>query len=230
MQSSFYPVIRLSVIWLTLFLTGCAGVKVASVNTNDYMATRRGDVLTTGSLSPATGSALQVVGINEQTCSKDAQQCREALLQTGALQDEQRLAALSELWLQTALAVQKNKSTPVPQRITAYIESARYAYAYLFFTSRTPSQRALEDRQAQVRDYYNFATQQAATLLFKHQALAEIDLQEEQGGAFAITLDNWVVHGHLEDVRLAAGEKIPSELIPAASCAVSIAVMVSVLS
>jgi hypothetical protein len=44
--------------------------------------------------------------------------------------------------------------------------SARHAYAYLFFTARKPRDRAFEDRQTQVRDYYNYAVQQAITGLF----------------------------------------------------------------
>jgi len=49
---------------LTLALSGCAGVKVSSVSSSDYMSLRRGDVLTTGELSVYTGAALQVLGIH----------------------------------------------------------------------------------------------------------------------------------------------------------------------
>ncbi|WP_373332180.1 esterase/lipase family protein [Thiopseudomonas alkaliphila] len=215
-QVSGYRLVQLILLGLTLYLTGCAGVKVASVSTSDYMAARRGDILTTGTLSPATGSVLQMVGIDESLCSKENARCRDSLVATEALHSEQRLAALSELWLQTAIDQEKNKNTQLAERIAAYIESARYAYAYLFFTPRKPSQRALEDRQAQVRDYYNYATQQAVTLLFKHQDQADIDIQEANG-VFVIRLANWEIQGNLAEVRLASGEQVPNEVIPAAA-------------
>lgn len=41
--------------WLFIFsalcLSGCAGVKVNAIKNDDYLALRRGDVLTTGNLS-----------------------------------------------------------------------------------------------------------------------------------------------------------------------------------
>ena len=46
---------------LILATAGCAGVKVASVSTQDYIAQRRGDVLTTGKLSAAASEALAVL-------------------------------------------------------------------------------------------------------------------------------------------------------------------------
>ena len=58
-------------------------------------------------------------------------------------------------------------------RMQAWMESARHAYAYLFFTRRDPSERAFEDRQTQARDWYNHAVQQASILLF--------DVLDEQG-------------------------------------------------
>ena len=39
--------------------------------------------------------------------------------------------------------------------LQALMETARHAWAYLFFTGRAPGERAFEDRQTQVRDWYN---------------------------------------------------------------------------
>ena len=73
------------------------------------------------------------------------------------LDDETRLSALAELWLQHAVSI----STAVPYSDTAsasaWIETARHTYAYLFFTRRSPGERAFEERQTQVRDWYNYA-------------------------------------------------------------------------
>ena len=166
-----------------ILLSGCAGVKSVSVSTNDYMSQRRGDILTTGEMSSAVGVALQVVGVNEKQCRNAPQKCRSSLAENIGLDNEQRVSALAELWLQEALAMDKkvNEGVLAADVLNAYLESARYAYAYLFFTERSPSQRALEDRQTQVRDYYNFAVQQMVTRTFNHHHQHLLDSIDERG-------------------------------------------------
>ncbi len=56
--------------------------------------------------------------------------------------------------------------TRTADEVQAWLEAARHAWAYFFFTERKPSDRAFEDRQIQVRDYYNHAVQQAVTGMF----------------------------------------------------------------
>ncbi len=201
-----------------LLLSGCAGVKSVSVNTNDYMSQRRGDILTTGEMSSAVGVALQVVGINEKQCRTTPEQCRSQLTENIGLDDEQRMSALAELWLQEALAMDQkiNEGILGEDVLNAYLESARYSYAYLFLTERSPSQRALEDRQTQVRDYYNFAVQQTVTRTFNHH---QKRLRESinQQGQFSVTSKLWSITGQLNEVRLAERQQIPEQLIPASS-------------
>ncbi len=189
-----------------------------SVSTNDYISQRRGDILTTGEMSSAVGVALQVAGIDEKQCRNIPQECRKQVASNIGIDDEQRMSALSELWLQEALAMDQkiNEGALAEDVLNAYLESARHAYAYLFLTQRSPNERALEDRQTQVRDYYNFAVQQTVTRTFNHhqQRLQEsIDPQ----GQFAITANNWSIRGQLNEVRLAEHQKIPEQLIPASS-------------
>jgi hypothetical protein len=154
-----------------LLLAGCAGVQVGSISPAEYLAQRRGDVLTTGRLSTSAQEVLRVIGSDADLCRKDGQACRQALAESPGITDEQRLSALSEVWLQVALAEEKSggaagSKAPAGAAIDAWLESARHAYAYLFFTARNPRDRAFEDRQTQVRDYYNYAVQQAITGLF----------------------------------------------------------------
>ncbi|QLF94972.1 alpha/beta fold hydrolase [Pseudomonas sp. ABC1] len=181
------------------------------------MAQRRGDVLTTGELSSATVSALQVVGIADFRCraSEGEPSCLERLADTDGLRAERRLSALSELWLQRALRLERQESQQADEVLDAYMESARHAYAYLFFSEREPEQRAFEDRQTQVRDYYNFAVQQAITRLFEryrgHPPAAR------ESGDFSVSAGKWSVSGDMADVRLANGRDLPKELIPASS-------------
>ena len=128
------------------------------------------------------------------------------------------MSALAELWLQEALAMDQkiNEGVLAADVLNAYLESARHAYAYLFLTQRSPSQRALEDRQAQVRDYYNFAVQQTVTRTFNHHNQNLLESIDEQG-QFSVASKEWHITGQLNEVRLADHQQIPEQLIPASS-------------
>lgn len=198
-------------------LAGCAGVKVGSISPAEYLAQRRGDVLTTGRLSTSAEEVLRVIGSDAELCGKDGPACRNALADSPGLSDEQRLSALSEVWLQVAIAAEKSGSaTPPGSRadtaaIEAWLESARHAYAYLFFTARKPRDRAFEDRQTQVRDYYNYAVQQAITGLYRgvrRNAAAQPQVPR---------VGDWRIEADVSGLRLPADAPLPDELIPAAS-------------
>lgn len=203
---------------LLALLTGCAGVKVSSLSTSDYLNLRRGDVLTTGELSSASRSALQVLGIDPEHCRPREPRCREALATAIGLSHERQLAALAELWLQTAL--HPDPALPEPtrqeQQVNAYLESARHAYAYLFLSERKPDMRALEDRQAQVRDYYNFATQEAVTTLFR-QFRGRPPTTHDSAGNLLQYSGDWLLRAHMNEVRLANDRQLPQDLIPAST-------------
>ncbi|MBD1552445.1 alpha/beta fold hydrolase [Pseudomonas sp. C2L12B] len=193
---------------------GCAGVKVNTVDNRDYLALRRGDVLTSGQLSAAARTALQVAGVEEKRCSEAPQACREQVRLSPGLGEEQRLSTLSELWLQEAQDTHSRLTAE--GRTDAFLESARYAYAYLFMTARTPSQRALEDRQSQVRDYYNFSVQQALSELFERYRGRPPRTEDHQGN-YRLQAGRWTVFGRMEHVRLANQRGLPQALIPASS-------------
>lgn len=203
---------------LLLMLGGCAGVKVSALETRDYMSLRRGDVLTTGQLSASVGTALQVVGIDQGECTGASATCLWTLGQSKALGDEQRLSVLAELWLQEALRLDRSAQTDAQTdaMLDAYLESARHAYAYLFMTERTVGQRALDDRQTQVRDYYNFSVQKALAGLFARYQGNPPQASEGQGN-FVLQSGRWQIQGTVGDVRLAGGRDLPEALIPAAS-------------
>ena len=209
---SFLPVTLLLAALLSL--AGCAGVKVNAISNEDYLSLRRGDVLTTGNLSASATTALQVVGVDEKSCLTDLPACRERLADNGGLDDERRLSALSEVWLKTAL--DPDRAGRAEQSLDAYLESARFAYAYLFFSTRSPSQRALEDRQTQVRDYYNFSVQQALAGLFELNR-GRARQPEHEAGNFRLRSGRWEISGSMDQVRWASSRLLPQELLPAAS-------------
>ena len=157
--------------FLLLGSSGCAMVTVKQVKSSDSLVNKRADVLNTGKLSPAARETLSAAGLDESQCEKDFLVCRSTLLMTDDLNVEQRLSALSELWVKAALAMTPKKTAagdpPMSDAaLDAWLEAARYAYAYLFYSGRSPSDRAFEDRQTQVRDYYNYAAEKAAVVLF----------------------------------------------------------------
>ena len=169
---------------LLFCLSGCTGVKVSTIDTEQYMEQRRGDVLTNGELSSYTGSALQVLGLERETCEDDGEPCRNALYRTEGMSEERRLSALAELWLYEAMRREKKKEGNAAT-FAAYLETARFAYAYLFLSERPMSMRTLEERPTQVRDYYNFAVQQAMSKLFMERMAAS--RKDEKSGLISIS-------------------------------------------
>ncbi|WP_157903133.1 MULTISPECIES: esterase/lipase family protein [Cupriavidus] len=197
-------------------LDGCAMVEVKSVSASQFIAQKRGDILTRGRLSDASEETLRVAGLEQGPCSKPSTACIDALARTTVLGDERRLATLSELWLQQAMTLAKAApdaaGTTQAAAIDAWLETARFAYAYLFFTARGPGERAFEERQTQVRDYYNYAAQEAAIALFRAsttQGTAESTAPMRHGA--------WTIHKDITGLRLPEGVTVPRELIPAAS-------------
>ena len=203
-----------------VLLTGCAGVKVSSIEPSEYLAQRRADVLTSGTLSAATRESLRVIGSESKPCLAQADLCRQQIRQAIGLSDEQRLSALAELWTHEAILRDKQHSG---EAIDAWMETARYAWAYLFFTAKDPVKRAFEDRQTQVRDYYNFAVQQAITGLFEARNqfsdglpndLAHITGDQVRWQDWTLTIDG-------ADIGQASQRHLPQELLAASSLSFS---------
>jgi hypothetical protein len=169
-------------------LSGCAMVTVKSRGSADYIG-HRGDVLSTGALSQSGRETLGVAGLEEKTCRQDIQACVKQLDAIPELDGERRLSAESELWVAQAQATAKANPS---ESLDAWLHAARSAYAYLFYTSRTPGERAFENRQTQVRDYYNYAVGQVGGTLFQrwHAAL-------EQGEPVnTLVVGDWTGRGH----------------------------------
>jgi pimeloyl-ACP methyl ester carboxylesterase len=179
----------LQLLVLALLLAGCSAVHVRDEPVDDYFAARRSDILTSGHLSASSRETLLTLGLDGRSCEKDPQPCLARLTDARAVDDEHRLATMAELHLSLA-------RTHEDESLDHYTQAARFSYAYLFFTARDPGQRAFEDRQTQVRDFYSFATERLTTLLF--------------AGA-----DDPDIHVGDVHVQLPPGQTAPKELIPA---------------
>ena len=185
---------------------------VRTADTARVLADRRSDVLTSGELSPATQESLRVLDLDTKRCLADVPMCHYALSSATGLYNEQRMAALAELWTLQAIQAQKAPSLPgtrTQAEVEAWLEAARHAWAYLFFTERKPSERAFEERQMQVRDYYNNAVQQAATGLFELRRNHRVKVPKHFG--------SWRMHSDFSEVWLPANKSMPNELVPATS-------------
>ena len=203
-----------------LLLGGCAvlnefrpAVEATPMSPGEYIALKRGDILTTGGLSAATAQTIRVTGLEASACGQPSPECIQALAEIPGLSDERRLSAQAELWVQQATLLAPAGDEPASDRqIDAWLEAARHAYAYLFFSGRAPGERAFEDRQTQVRDYYNHAVQQAAIGLFQRSNGEPVSAEPGR----AVRVAGWVINTDLSGIRLPHGA-LPKELLPAAS-------------
>ena len=204
---------RRKVLWLLLVvaslpaLGGCAMVTAKSQKSGDYVAAIRGDVLSTGKLSQAGVETLRIGGIEEKPCRADVSACAAQLDVVLAVDVERRLATESELWLAEGIRRAGSHGVDQDQQADAWLEAARYAYAYLFFTERKPGERAFENRQTQVRDYYNYAVQQVVGILFQRW-------RDSPSGA-DIAVGQWKLHSDTQGYRLPGGALLPEAVVPA---------------
>ncbi|WP_254457933.1 esterase/lipase family protein [Xanthomonas sacchari] len=153
------------VLGLALCAGGCASVTLQRVDAAHYIQAKRGDALSAARPSDAALQTLNVAGLDATGCTAKVQPCIDQLLGSADVDQERALATSAELSLLAAQRAARQQPDS-DATLTAWLQTARYAYAYLFFGGRTPSDRAFEERQTQVRDYYNYAVQQAVTALF----------------------------------------------------------------
>ncbi|ODP32013.1 triacylglycerol lipase [Pandoraea sp. ISTKB] len=195
-----------AVLWLTV-LSGCAMVEVRSLGPEQYIAMKRGDILSTGKLSTSTDQTIRVAGLDETICAKTSLDCIDALGRAKEIDVDRRLAAMAEISMQLAIA----QTSPGDKQwndaqFDLWLRAARYSYAYLFYSDRPSSERAFEDRQTQVRDYYNYAVQNFAVALFR---------RVQQTGSDKIA--GWTLPVDSSSVRFAGNRTQPREVLPAST-------------
>ncbi|MCI2810251.1 esterase/lipase family protein [Eoetvoesiella caeni] len=202
-------------VWLViapLLLGGCSilrefgpVVEVHTLDAGEAIELKRGDILTRGKLSDATTQTIRVAALDAQACAKPiSADCVEALAAVTGVATDRRLAALSELWLAQAQAMK-----PGSEQQAAWLETIRYAYAYLFLGDHTPGERAFEDRQTQVRDWYNYAVERAATGMFEVRQQMSTQLPAQTRWNIA----GWELQLDMRSARL----PVPAELLPVSS-------------
>lgn len=170
---------NLSCILLCLMLSGCQVVSVKSQSLTTTLANERDSILSRSKLSEASLNVLSMTGREARVCTDDPQSCIDTLEQL-QLNDEQLLSTASELYLAKALSlesstqckvsvlnktksaeqqdiIQKNYHDCLDQHLYMLDRSLRYSYAYMFKSQREPEDRIFDNRQVQIRDFYNMA-------------------------------------------------------------------------
>lgn len=127
-------------------------------------------------------------GEEAKICTTNPTQCVQELQQIPQIQDEQLYSAASELYLARALALEGSSDCKIglltsrkseekqkiqqeiynqclEQELDMLDKSIRYSYAYMFKTQRGPEDRIFDNRQVQIRDFYNLAIANFLTLI-----------------------------------------------------------------
>ena len=182
---AFTPNCRLFVITLlsTMVVGGCQVVSLKQQAIDVTIANERNSILTQNKLSEASLNVLSMSGKEAKVCSQTPNECIADLHKIPQIQDEQLLSTASELYLAKSMAlsdsseckvskltkhkseddqkiIQKNYENCLDQQLENLDKSIRYSYAYLFKTARKPQERIFDNRQVQIRDFYNQALTQ----------------------------------------------------------------------
>lgn len=165
---------------LLMMLSGCQVVSVKNQGVNVTLANERDSILSRNKLSEASLNVLSMTGREARACSDQPTQCISDLQAIPQVQDEQLLSTASELYLAKALSLEssaeckvsllsktrsveqqaldrKNYELCLDQHMDMLDKSLRYSYAYMFKTQRMPKDRIFDNRQVQIRDFYNTA-------------------------------------------------------------------------
>ncbi|KAA8735620.1 alpha/beta hydrolase [Acinetobacter qingfengensis] len=176
-----YTYLPIGLTVIVLALSGCQVVSVKQQKLGITMSSERDSILTQDKLSEASLNVLSMTGREAKKCIVDPEGCLHDIQQIPEVPDEQFLSTGSEIYLANANQLKsdsqcnaknlekKFKDDQTKQEITqqyqscmrnqleALNQSIRYSYAYLFSSKRPPQQRLFDNRQVQVRDFYNQA-------------------------------------------------------------------------
>ncbi|WP_130804826.1 esterase/lipase family protein [Acinetobacter ihumii] len=151
------------IIFLTsiLMLSGCQLVELRENQLSQSLNHKAANILTSQHLSSATSNIIYLTNLNQRTCLAEFEACLKAVDAIHSNDQDAYHAALSELYLAKALEQscdERAASVTCSEKELQYLDlSLRHSYAYLFASKNTPSHRAFDYRQNQVRIFYNVA-------------------------------------------------------------------------
>lgn len=194
-------------------LTGCQIVSVKNQAINVTIANERESILTRNKLSEASLNVLSMTGREAKICSDEPEQCVQELQQIPQVQDEQLLSTASEVYLAKALTFENSSECKsgiltstksqekqqlqqvtydkcLDQQLYMLDKSIRYSYAYMFKTKRGPQDRIFDNRQVQIRDFYNLALAKLVSAYALRHKPTEVEHQIKVGKSlYSINFD-----------------------------------------
>ncbi len=208
-----------------LSMGGCQVISVKPQALNITLANERDSILTRSKLSEASLNVLSMTGREAKTCIEQAQQCITELQQIPQIQDEQLLSTSSEIYLaramelesstdcQSALSNPETASTKaktqqpyeqcLEQQLAMLDHSIRYSYAYLFKTKRQPQERIFDNRQVQIRDFYNQALAKLIMTYANRYQSTKVEPQIKVGKSlYSIDFSHFPQLAHVEVAQL----------------------------
>lgn len=162
-------------------LSACQLVKLQQRSLSASLTDKTQTILTRSQLSDATQNSLLLSGVPVEACLSQPEQCVQRLQLKLADSPEQRYAAASEIYLARALQLGQEKNCQIALAQTSHSaqqnrcldevlslldQSVRFSFAYLFATPSTPQKRIFDQRQTQVRLFYNVALSRLITTAY----------------------------------------------------------------
>lgn len=198
-----------------LFFSGCQVVNVKNQALNVSIANERDSILTRNKLSEASLNVLSMTGSDPKACTDDPIDCVSKLEAIPQIQDEQLFSTASEIFLAKALALSESSNCKnslltekhsaekqkknqekyhqcLDQNLIMLDKSIRYSYVYLFNTKRQPQDRIFDNRQVQIRDFYNQALSQMVNSYSLRHPNQKIEAQiKVANSVYTIDLTNY---------------------------------------
>ncbi|MDM1782708.1 alpha/beta fold hydrolase [Acinetobacter indicus] len=200
---------------MSSLLSGCQVVSVKEQAINVSISNERDSILTRDKLSEASLNVLSMTGREAQVCMDQPDECVAELKKIPQILDEQLLSTSSELYLAKSLQLGKsaecttsalaktrseekqqlhkqNQQQCQEQQLLMLDKSIRYSYAYLFQTERAPQERIFDNRQVQIRDFYNLAIAHLIHIYAERHESKEAGQRLQVGKSiYTLNLDNF---------------------------------------
>ena len=125
------------------------------------------------------------------------------------------LAAIAEIAISQAIDDDRSHERDNAPVIARFLTAGRYAYEYLFLGSASVGERSLGERQTQVRDYYNSASERVGQLLFER--LHRIDPTHVPRPGDTYQLADWTLTTGRMEVRAPLHTCCLEQVVPASA-------------
>lgn len=180
--------LQLSSFILFTALSGCQMVNIKENPLSNSLTSKTDHILTSQHLSETTLQFLHAYQQKESGCIAQAVQCMEELNQQAVTDPEAYYAAASEVFLARALALDKNsacqqksatdsRSGCLNEQLKYLDQSIRYSYVYLFKSTHSPESRLFDQRQTQVRTFYNYALSRLISAVHTRDGFTQLPSQ-----------------------------------------------------